>query len=186
MTALFLAPHNDDESLFGAFTIQRQRAHVVTVLRSFYQAERWPAADYGFERREAETKAALAELGATGEQWDHDDRDPDWRDIGTQLRLLDLDARGWSVVYAPFPEAVDGHEQHDQLGRIAYDVWPTSVVFYTTYTRQNGRTVGERFDPTPGEIAGKLRAMAHYGSQLENWLTRPHFMRRLDEYLVAP
>ena len=61
-----------------------------------------------------------------------------------------------------------------------------SVRFYTTYSRQNGRTVGERFDPTPGEIAGKLRAMAHYGSQLENWLTRPHFMRSLDEYLVAP
>ncbi len=61
------------------------------------------------------------------------------------------------------------------------------VRFYPTYTRPGGRTAaGVRVDPTPAEIAGKLRAMACYRSQIENGLCRPHFLRPLDEYLVTP
>ena len=183
MTALFLAPHNDDETLFGAFVIQRQRAHVVTVLRSFYQAQRWPTENYGHERREAETAAALVELGATGEQWEFDDLEPDWRSIRNCLQATPANG----MIFAPFPEAVDGHEHHDELGRLAIDVFGRNrVLLYTTYSRGNGRTVGDRVDPTPLEIAGKLRAMACYASQHENWLCRPHFLRPLDEYLATP
>jgi LmbE family N-acetylglucosaminyl deacetylase len=185
VTDLFLAPHNDDETLFGAFTIQRHQPIVVTALRSHYQADRWPAADYGHERREAETEAALAELGAPAwAQWEFDDRQPDWPAI--RQRLQELPADG--MVYAPFPEPVDGHDQHNLLGVAALDVFGRHrVQLYTTYSRQNGKSaIGSRVDPTPDEIAGKLRAMACYGSQLENWLTRPHFMRGLDEFLVTP
>jgi LmbE family N-acetylglucosaminyl deacetylase len=187
MNPLFFAPHNDDETLFGAFTIQRESCQVVTVFRSYYQAERWPGPNAAtFERREAETLQALIELGVPFfEQWTHDDRSPRWDIIEEQIGQLNEDS-DCARVYAPFPEQQDGHEQHDLLGRIVVDVFGRDrVVFYTTYQRQNGRTtVGSRVDPTPAEIAGKLRAMACYTSQLENWLCRPHFTRGLDEFLV--
>jgi LmbE family N-acetylglucosaminyl deacetylase len=185
---LFLAPHNDDETLFGAFTIQRERCRVVTVLRSYYQAQRWPGANAAtFERRENETLQALNALGVPFfEQWTHDDRNPDWAVIGEQLGSLDADER-YPKVYAPFPEQHDGHEHHDLLGRLAVAVFGRDrVTFYTTYQREQGRsTVGHRVDPTAGEIAGKLRALACYTSQLENWLCRPHFTRGIDEFLVS-
>jgi LmbE family N-acetylglucosaminyl deacetylase len=186
-STLFLAPHNDDESLFGAFTIARERAHVVVVLRSHYQAKRWPGYDCTFQRRELETAAAVAELGASWEQWEgFDDRDPDWNAIGAQLRTLDLDRRNWTTVYAPLPEH-GGHDHHNELGVLAAEIWPTQVRFYPTYTRENGRSVaGERVDPQPAEVVAKLRALACYGSQIENWLCRPHFLRPLDEYVVTP
>ena len=72
-------------------------------------------------------------MGATGEQWDFDDRDPDWRRVGTYLRGLDL-AEQPERVYAPFPEP-DGHEHHNRIGLFAAEIWPAAVRFYTTYSR---------------------------------------------------
>lgn len=186
MTSLFLSPHNDDESLFGAFIIQRERAHVVTVLRSFYQAERWPNSDCGFERREQETAQACAELeAASWDQWHYDDREPPWPAIH-DLMAETGDELDPTVVYAPLPE-LGGHDHHNTIGELAASVYGDRVRFYPTYTRAGGRSeLGERVDPAPGEIVGKLRALACYRSQIENWLCRPHFLRPLDEYLVTP
>lgn len=184
--ALFLAPHNDDETLFGAFVVQRDRAHVVTVLRSHYQQRRWPAEDNSFQRRELETGHAIRELGATWTQLQHNDRRPDWNAVRAELATYS--GPEWSRVYAPLPEPANGHEHHDKIGRLAFDLFGLDRVrLYPTYSRTGGRTkVGVRVDPTAAEIAGKLRAMACYGSQIENWLCRPHFLGPLDEYLVTP
>jgi hypothetical protein len=73
--ALF-APHNDDEALFAAYTVQRERPRVVVCFPSY--------GDYGDAGvRELESRAAVRELGAGPvEQWQGGD-------LEAQMRALD-------------------------------------------------------------------------------------------------
>jgi LmbE family N-acetylglucosaminyl deacetylase len=180
VTALFLSPHNDDETLFGAFVIQQQETHVVVVLRSFYEETRWPAATY--QVREDETAAAVGELGATWEQLEHSDIDPAWDDVRESMAEA-RDGFGWDVVYAPLAE-VGGHVHHNRISAIAVDVFGRRVRFYSTYTNLGRSETGRRVEPEPEWIEAKLRALACYRSQIAIPDMRPHFVRGLDEYLL--
>lgn len=77
---LFISPHSDDETLFGAFTIQRERPLVVVVFDSFTQVNR--GADYcdALTRRK-ENANALISLGQFSHYQCNRDGIPDKRMI---------------------------------------------------------------------------------------------------------
>lgn len=172
MRPLFLAPHNDDETLFAAYTILRHRPHVLVCLRSYVQAGRL----YGqrpnvfgpdHETREIETGAALGILGTTWEQLPVRDDTPDWDALRAILEVYADDAEYGGPVFAPAYEE-DGHEHHNTVAELAGSVWPEErIVRYMTYRRGHHRSEGVAVPFEPGWPGLKLRALACYRSQLE-------------------
>lgn len=173
MTDLWLAPHNDDETLFGAFTILKHRPHVVICFKSQVQENRGgPTA----AMREIETAQALWWLGQ-----------PDW----TQLATLDSDPAPSGRLLDDFvmlnvlhrPERVwapcfeeDGHEQHNLVAFAAIAAWGSKVEPYLTYRRGSMRTRGTEVAFEPSWVAKKMRALCCYRSQIELENTRAWFM----------
>ena len=195
MSDLFLSPHNlgDDECLFGAYTILRQRPFVAICFRSAKQA----GLGITYQKREAETANALAELGEPDwAQNDLLDTTPD--EAAAEILwefFADLDALEgeWDHVYAPAVED-GGHEQHNLVGVEALERYGNAVRPYLTYRRgwtrsRNGhdvplRTPGREVVPEPGYVAAKMRALACYESQIDLAATRPWFMdNTLREYM---
>lgn len=178
MTALLLAPHADDETLFAAYTLMRYRPHVVVCLKAG-------------DRSGRETEEAIAELGldpyghiddaepgAGLEQWPYAEERPIPNDL---LELLWTRRDEYDRVFAPAVEE-GGHEQHNEIGRIAVTVFGVGrVTGYLTYTRAGGRsTWGTLVEPTTDWIAMKLRALSCYQSQIDRDATRPWFYDQLD------
>lgn len=180
---VLLAPHNDDETLFAAYTLQREKPHVVVCTRG---------RDY--RRREQETRRAVQHL--TGEQdyeqWRYDWWAPRWEWIAGAIESLTAD---YDNVWAPAPLGErNGHEpgtnpkpgfgvlQHDRIGELAVAAFgPTRTRYYCLYTRWHGRDErGTLVEPTGEEVARKLLALAAYQSQAEDEATRPWFYDRLD------
>jgi len=159
---LILEPHNlgDDAALFCAFTAIRERAHVITVLRSVKQDAYGIAA----ETRERESEAAMRLLGCTWEQWAFPDTDPDW---GRIADLLPDVVSGFDAVYAPaFLDG--GHEQHNALAAAVMDATGGDFGGYLTYRRHGGKaTDGTPVEFDPAWIRVKLQALACYRSQIE-------------------
>jgi LmbE family N-acetylglucosaminyl deacetylase len=181
---LLISPHNDDETLFAAFTLCRERETiwVVVVFDGYVQALRGEPVTH-LERR-AETVAALKELGVVNPPifGGFNDAEPDWvLRVGNFLRALknNIDP---TIVYVPQWET-SGHEQHNVLCSLVTSVWMTgAVIKYTTYTTA-GKSVGRReIHPEPDWAVRKLRALACYRSQITVENCREHFMRGLHEY----
>lgn len=176
----FLAPHNDDETLFAAYTLQRERPHVIVCTRAY--------GDY--RRRERETQEAVYRLtgSETYEQWTFDAHAPDWAKMQDAIAGL-----AGETVWAPAYNYVEnGHAvgvpppvgwgvlQHDTVGWLTEQVLE-NVRHYCLYTRWNGRdTRGAGVEPSAMEIARKLEAVSQYISQIENPATRPWFYDRFD------
>lgn len=160
---LFLAPHCDDETLFGAYTLLAHRPRVIVC---FDGAPRHgePAV------RRAEFEAAMGVLGC-----DHEFLSGDLE----RLAVYDP-ARVW----APYPES-DGNVEHNLVAAYAHEFWADRVSYYTTYTTSGRTTVGDRVQPEPGWETLKRLALACYRSQIRHPGTAAHFYRPLDEYLVA-
>lgn len=181
---IFLSPHNDDETLFGAFTIMRHKPQVVVVYDGYLQGLR--GAPITAERRRDETRAALAEMNAPVPVF-FGFSDACW-DIDERTFVLMLEATpGYdksSVIFAPAPE-IDGHAQHTLVGNLAAK-YSQNVVYYMTYTRTGGKSTGQRVPTTADMICRKLRALACYRSQIELANTREHFLRDLNEYYLQP
>lgn len=196
---LFISPHNDDETLFGAFTIMKAapNVHVVVVFDSYQQVARGEK-HCSKEVRRAETWHALQAL--TGEPRPenmltffemHDD------DVGEGFdslayyeeflyaqfnRLLGKHPEGFERVYYPAAEE-GGNFQHNFVSQVAakfFEGVPRQE--YMTYTKA-GKSSGE---PTPVPeywmVLRKLRALTMYGSQIIVPNTREHFMRGLHEF----
>jgi LmbE family N-acetylglucosaminyl deacetylase len=170
---VFLSPHNDDETLFGAYTLLRYRPLVIVCFRS--------AGDWGPAAvREAETAAAMNVLDCQWQQWSHPDtpRIPDWTKVEQSLLTLEEPGRVW----APAPEE-DGHDQHNGIGELAARLWPDRVTWYTTYTRHGGRSDwGEPVPYEPHWPRLKQAALDCYESQARDPRTGKHFRRPLDEF----
>ncbi len=173
MTALLLAPHNDDECLFSAYTVLRHAPHVVTCFSSHVQAARGGP---GRATREQETQRALFHLGAPSwQQLPVRDDGPDAEMLASLLREIEA-GQEWTVVFAPAVE-LGGHEQHCLLGSLAEEVFGTErLVPYLTYVRGNSRTVSENEVPFEDDWpALKFSAMAEYSSQINLPDCRPWF-----------
>lgn len=176
MTALLLAPHHDDESLFAAQICLRYRPHVIVCTESHIQE----GDGITQAQRAAETNAALDVLGCTWHQWPvPDSKVADY--VGEMLIWLSAwlpENKGPTPdrVFAPLVEP-DGHEHHNIVGKAAVDMFGAEVVTgYATYARGGGRTHTEtEVEWEPGWRALKLRAMSCYGSQIDLAATRPWF-----------
>lgn len=171
---VFLSPHNDDETLFGAYTLLRYRPRVVVVLRSYVE-EKWNPPGPTFEVRERETAAACEILGVEWEQWPIRDDAPDWDEV--ERRFTNFRAEH---VFAPWVEP-GGHPHHNAIGTIAARVFP-AITWYTTYTHARGRTTGIEVVPEPGWEEIKRRALACYPSQAGHPRTAGGFRWPITEY----
>lgn len=182
MNTLFLAPHNDDETLFGAFTLLRYRPHVIVCFTSALQdSPRYPGGPISSSTRYLETVAALTALGLDPskesgyEQWPYPDNESlDVEAFETELRYV-YELHQPEVVFAPVVEA-GGHEQHNTIGRIALEVFGDRVRPYLTYTWPNGRSKGQEVEFEPHWPALKLRALSCYESQIQSPATGSWFI----------
>lgn len=173
---LFLSPHNDDETLFGAFTLLREKPVVVVVLDSYLQEQRGHGITF-WDRR-GETMQALEQLGARYNFLGFRDDRPEWLAIERQLCAYDPEH-----VWAPAVEPT-GHEHHNRVGEIADRIWPGRVTHYMTYTPA-GKSRGVPVPFEPEWVEKKLRALACYRSQLALRSTWDHFLREQYEYYAG-
>lgn len=187
-SAVFLSPHNDDETLFGAFTLMTVRPHVVICLRSVREF-------LGFgithEEREAETESALQLLGVpSSEQWAFSDASPTWDEI--HFRIEDL-ASKFDVCYAPTPSPNGepprpgwGIDQHDYIGFIASCAFePDRIFYYKTYSSNDELRTWTQTPYTGEFLLRKWSALACYVSQIKLGTTAPHFVNDQREYLSS-
>lgn len=179
--SIFLSPHNDDETLFGAFTLLREKPLVVIVFDSFVQPSRGnPGTEWTVRR--AESIAACKILGCEVEFLGFSDGD-DHVSADAIRRRINVAGLMRQKVFAPAVE-LGGHAQHN-LVAASIENGP-KVTRYMTYTPAGKSTSGHVVPILePGWIGLKLQALACYGSQ---WAPRlgcyPHFLRDQTEYYV--
>lgn len=200
---LLISPHNDDETLFAAFTIMRERPTVLVVFDSEVQVLRG-FKDCDAVTRRQETLDAIQELAGVVSA------SPSAANPGVPVKFLGLSDRGsysprtvadaikrtvtleaFDTIYAPAFEA-GGHEQHNQVHIAAALLvdelkteHPVEFTRYTTYVRGQEKTRTERpvAIADPEWIARKHRALACYRSQLRPELgCQPWFCGDLMEY----
>jgi predicted SAM-dependent methyltransferase len=165
-STVFFAPHSDDETLFGAFTILRDRPRVVICFPS--------AGDYGTTAvREAETRDAMTVLGASGvEQWDG-------HNLIQQMRAFD-EKYTPTKVFAP--DRQTSHRDHFQVSISAATVFGDRVTTYHTYD-EGGKVRSPREVPfEPVWLEQKLRALARYRSQIAHPRAHRFFADDLREF----
>lgn len=171
MQSVFLAPHNDDETLFGSFTILRHRPLVLICLKARIQELRGTGGTA--IQREHETSRALWWLGdPKWRQLQASDVDPDWDLVEHELRALPASVER---VFAPAVED-NGHIQHNALGALAFEVFGHRVEPYLTYRRGEGRSRGREVPYEPLWPGQKMRAMSCYETQIQEASTAPWFL----------
>lgn len=199
---IFISPHNDDETLFGAFSILKHRPKVIFVYDSVIQELRGDLMCSAASRR-GESVSALRELGvpfsdiyfcgisdATAYKISEDGEEEGItvKDIANAISeglaafgASDSDYVG--RVFAPLYE-IEGHIHHNAVAYAAATIFsPSQITNYCTYT-----PVGKTLSPNqvaiedPGWIVKKFRALTCYQSQIRKWETQPHFLRSQYEY----
>jgi LmbE family N-acetylglucosaminyl deacetylase len=167
MTNLFISPHNDDETLFGAVTLMREKPLVVIVTDSWIQFTRGD--EITADQRWEETKKAMEILGCPVLRLGIRD------DCLDEITLKDKLSRfvGFEKVYAP-AEHVGGNLQHNLIGKVAGEVFGDKCKRYTSYASPALYIQGtEEVKPTPEEVILKDKALACYESQIK--INGPHF-----------
>lgn len=175
---LFLSPHNDDETLFGAYTLIKRKPLVVVVTDSWVQYNRGDGIT-AIQRIE-ETKQAMKILNVPVEFLGIKDTELTEEELKSRLMKYNPDK-----VYAPFPNSKN--YQHNFVGMVAQTLWPKRVIFYSTYTTDNLTPQGEiEVIPTQEEIELKNRVLDCYKSQIR--INNNHFVavRNRSEYLNNP
>jgi LmbE family N-acetylglucosaminyl deacetylase len=172
VSKLLIAPHNDDECLWNAFTIMSEWPLVLIVFDSYLQPSRGLPFCNAATRR-AESVAAMKELGLP----DHrlvfmglrdDDPNP-LHAVREKLRSTINILVAYEEVYYPAFEQ-DGHDQHNAVA-LAVEaefsgLYPLTP--YLTYTRTKGKSQSNKqVSCTAKMIARKHHALAHYTSQMD-------------------
>lgn len=166
---LFISPHNDDETLFGAYTIIRNKPLVLVVTDSFIQPNR---GDIGCDadNRWQETCGACKILGSPVARGGIRDDSIGSENVEQLLKRFE----GFERIFIPAIQG--GNWQHDLISKVAQDVFGSSCIQYTTYTKTQLWTRGNiEIIPTKEEIEIKKKALSCYLSQIRLPSTRPHF-----------
>lgn len=161
MKVLFLSPHNDDEALYGAFTLIRHQPLVAVVTDGARHERR-----YGIKAavRRLESAAACEILGSKVAFLGIPDDELTVLNAEDAIRK-DLSGEAWDLVYAPAWHE-DGNPEHNIVSVAAKRVFGTRVVQYTTYTKGEFKTIGrDAVYPTEYELIMKRRALDCYKSQ---------------------
>lgn len=175
---LLLAPHNDDEALFAAYTIMREKPITLIITDGKRHQDRGIAT---IEQRRQESKEAMKVLRARVEFLGIPDDE-----LTEQLLFDRLNGPTHEViaVYAPAVDP-DGNPDHNIVGIVADRLWPGKVKHYFTYTKSNLTPRGNiEIKPIPEEEALKNEALSKYTSQLR--CNSAHFdaVRGKSEYYV--
>lgn len=177
---LFIAPHNDDECLFGAFTIMREKPIVLVVTESYRQAERGGLPTV----RRNESIAAMEILGAPVMFLGIPDARLDEEGLVERLSVMESSG-SFDKVFAP-AYYINGNPDHNIVSKAAERVFGERVVYYSTYRLDDLEPKGDiEIVPTDEEARIKDRALDCYHSQLA--LNPAHFeaVRGKNEYYVA-
>ncbi len=186
---LFISPHNDDETLFGAFTLHREKPTVLIVFDSYVQVARGNINCDAHTRR-LETRAACRELGIMSDDIVYLGlRDDTEYSIDQVATALEEKTRGMdrSKIWSPIVDNL-GHAQHNLVGLAVsssqmVDPDETDLVRYGTYTTAGKMTTGlSEVIPAPEAIRAKMLALSCYKSQIKIENCREHFLRDLKEY----
>lgn len=185
MSALLLSPHNDDETLFAAFTIIQHRPDVVVCFPS--------SGDYGDPMvRLSETDHALRILTSRTDY--AIDQLAAGVDLRAEFRVIDEDRRP-DVVFAPHVNS--SHDDHVAVALAANAVFGARVRWYHTYgygwgllepgmIHQRGLgkiREGIKIAPKPEWVELKLRALLCYQSQIRHPRASQFFTWDLLEYM---
>ena len=165
MKSILISPHNDDETLFAAYTLQRHKPQVIVVTDSFIQYERGQT-DITAHRRREETRQACRVLGL---------EPPVFLGLGDDGLERTIDALREYVFrrYADdtimfVPACQGGNVQHDLIWNWLVMDPPLKYVEYATYANGEFYTPlagGVELVPTEEEYQLKLKAIACYESQ---------------------
>lgn len=180
--SLFISPHNDDETLFGAFTILRESPDVLIVYDSFLQVARGNHA-CDWETRRRETRAAMQILEVSRVEFMGVRDDSPLVDVESLAKLFQSGSapHGYDHVFAPAFED-RGHIHHNRVAAAAALSFDGRLTRYLTYT-DRGRSTSRDRVPIPRDGARKkLLALSCYATQLNEPSTQPHFLRDLQEY----
>lgn len=160
MKSFFLSPHNDDEALFGAYTIMREKPLVIICTDSYIQEIRGDGV-LAIERIK-ESKDAMKILGAKIEFLHIPDNN-----VSIDILIEKLKGYKAKTVYAPAIE-FGGNRTHNLVGQAADELF-NNVKHYMTYgSADYTKTTGsELIIPTEEEKALKAKALACYKSQFK-------------------
>lgn len=158
--SLFLAPHQDDETLFGAYTIMREKPLVIVCTDSYTQEERGD--EITNKERIAETKKAMKLVGVDVEFLHIPDNN-----CSSEKLVTGLDKYYADTIYAPAVED-GGNPTHNLVGSIASLMF-LNVKHYMTYGSANyTKTKGNKLIiPTQKEMNLKAKMLACYPSQMK-------------------
>lgn len=163
---IFLAPHNDDEVLFGAYTLLSAKPLVIICTDSYIQLDRGD--NVTKEERIEETKKAMDILGIDVEFLHIPDNQITEELLEEKLKNYKAD-----IVFAPAIED-GGNPIHNMVGKIAKKLFNTR--HYMTYTKDNTKTKGSiMIYPNEEEKELKQKALSCYPSQMKISTTRPFF-----------
>lgn len=170
---IFLSPDNDDEALFGAYTIMREKPLVIVCTDSYSQGD-------NLILRRNETRDAMDLLGVEvfflGIPSIFDD---DGLRMVLKIKLGRLEIK--DTVYAPNIDC--SNRRHRVVGEVAKEMFD-DVVFYDTYKDSWGTTgKGKKVVASKMMKLLKKDAMLLYGSQIERRQTKKHFEEVWDEFI---
>lgn len=182
MNTIFLSTHNDDETLFGAFTLIREKPMVVIITDSWIQPNRGEVG-CDAETRWQESKKAMEILGCMVTRVGI--RDYDLK-MGNLANFL-LNTFGGRVdkIYAPALQG--GNPHHDMVSEAAKIAFGDKVIYYSSYASGEFFTKGDiEIRPTQTERELKNKALECYVSQINLASTKGHFeaVKDQSEYLI--
>ena len=168
---LFVSPHNDDEALFGAYTLLREKPLVLIVTDAHIQTNRGEVG-CDAETRWQETVQAMKVLGCPVIRLGK----PDDQLTEEWLKLaLRGNFANFTTVYCPALQG--GNIHHDMVHNACKEVFGDACIEYTTYSKQELWTKGDiEVIPTEEEEELKALALACYQSQIALKSTLPHFL----------
>lgn len=157
--SLFLSPHQDDETLFGAYTIMREKPLVIICTDSYIQEIRGDGITN--EERTNETLKAMKLAGAEVVFLHIPDNN-----VSIDLLREKLKNYKAKMVYAPAIE-LGGNRTHNLVGQAADELFK-NVKHYMTYGSANyTKTIGnEIITPTEEEKELKKKMLECYPSQM--------------------
>jgi LmbE family N-acetylglucosaminyl deacetylase len=171
MPNLFLAPHSDDEALFGSYIIQRSKARVIVVTDGAQHQRKFHVP---LQTRRDESIAACKILGTSVRFLGLSD---EYDVLTKEMIKKELEAykNYYGIIFAPV--TIKGaHPQHNMVSEVAEEIWGDRVMYYGIYKKDGLNPVsGEMLlNGTLGESTIKREALSCYKSQIK--LNEPFFI----------
>ena len=165
MFGVVLAPHNDDETLFMAYTVMRNKPLVIIITDGYNQKRM--GFEVNAEQRRLESIEACRILGAPVVFLGIKDTEITEDILAERLSGLSAD-----IVYAPAIQG--GHKDHDLVSRVAVRLFGDRVRHYSTYSKEDFFIQeGTKVVPIEAEMLLKNEALNKYVSQIR--YSKPHF-----------